>query len=326
MKHSRLGGSRILVLGGAGFIGSNLVEKVFDYDPELVVVADSFFLGSEANLLSMRQESRNHKVVRVDATDYAALLQIVTEHGIDSILNFAVIPLPTSLDFPSWTVTTNVAITTNCCELVRQNFVERLVHISSSEVYGSASEIPMSESHPFNPSTPYAASKVASDQIVLSYKHTFGIDALIVRPFNNYGPKQNSGSYAGIIPIVIGKVLNNEPIEIFGDGEQTRDYVFVRDTAVAILELASLSNWPVQVVTVATGIETTVNRLVGKLLSLMGRENHSVVYAPARLGDVRRHAGDPSTLRELLGMSLDPLNEEDLLATIDWYEGLRDEN
>lgn len=322
MAKSRLVGARVLVLGGAGFIGSHLVEELNKFKPEAVVVADNFFLGNMANLSFSPEPTFETETVRIDGTDFAALSHLVQTRRIDIIFNFAVIPLPTSLEFPSWTVTSNILLTTNCCELVRTGLIERLVHVSSSEVYGSASYVPMNELHPFNPSTPYAASKVASDQIVLSYKKTFGIEALIVRPFNNFGPKQNSGSYAGIIPIIISRVLGGIPIEVFGDGEQTRDYVFVRDTASGILDLASLIDWPTEVVNFATGTETSVNTLIEKILQIMRRENHQVVYSEARPGDVKRHAGDPSLLRNLLGKIPESLNASNLRTTVEWYSNV----
>src|SRR5690606_4627788 len=108
-------------------------------------------------------------------------------------------------------------------------------------------------------STPYAASKLAGDQVVLSYWHTFGLDAAIVRPFNNFGPRQNAGTYAGIIPIVVERATRGEPIQIYGDGEQTRDFVFVRDTADAIVRLAAAPGARGRIVNVASGREVSVN-------------------------------------------------------------------
>jgi UDP-glucose 4-epimerase len=178
----------------------------------------------------------------------------------------------------------------------------------------------MDEKHPYNPSTPYAASKVAGDQIVESYRKTFGIDSRIIRPFNNYGPKQNSQSYAGIIPIVIRSAMRNEPINIFGDGQQTRDYVFVGDTARTILSLSEAYGGWEGAVNVATGVEVSVNNLVSDILTLMNKQNTPVIHIDPRPGDVRRHAGDTSLLEGLVGFKPIQMNEGFLSETIEWYE------
>ena len=222
-----LSGRRVLVTGGAGFIGSNLVDRLLVEGVDRVVVVDNFFLGTEANLVEARLLG-NVDVVRMDAANLAAMQDIASANQIDILFNLAVIPLPTSLTYPDWTIATNVSITTTACELARLGCIGRLIHCSSSEVYGSARYVPMDEEHPHDSITPYAASKSGADRVVDSYVKTFGIHASTVRPFNNFGPRQNSGLYAGIIPIVIQRVLTGTPIEIHGDGEQTRDFTFVR--------------------------------------------------------------------------------------------------
>lgn len=318
---SQIKGKNVLILGGAGFIGSHLVEKVLESLVDRVIVADSFFLGNTSNLLfGSNLDTERLEVVRLDATDFPALSSLVQSRKIDWVFNLAVIPLPTSIEFPSWTVGANIQIATNCCEIVRTGLASRLLHISSSEVYGTASYVPMDEKHPYNPSTPYAASKVSGDQIVESYRKTFGIDSRIIRPFNNYGPKQNSKSYAGIIPIIIRSAIKQKPIHIFGDGQQTRDYVFVRDTASTILSLSETSVGWEGAVNVATGVEVSVNSLVREILSLMNRSDLPVIHIDPRPGDVRRHAGDTSLLEALVGFKPLQMTDDYLSETIEWYE------
>ena len=200
---------------------------------------DNFFLGKEENLDEAAVSRPDLEIFRLDASDLAAMRDLVEKQKIEVVFNLAVIPLPTSLDYPVWTVNTNIGIALTFCELARTHNIETLIHCSSSEAYGSAESIPMNEDHPVNPQTPYAASKLAGDELVLSYVRTFNIDASVVRPFNNYGPRQNPGRYAGIIPIVVKKLKTNQPIEIFGDGEQTRDYIFVKRNRRRIYESLS---------------------------------------------------------------------------------------
>jgi UDP-glucose 4-epimerase len=243
---------------------------------------------------------------------------IVTKFRIDYVFDLATIPLPTSLKYPNFTVKTNVGIATTFAELARLNQIERLIHLSSSETYGSASYIPMNEEHPSNPSTPYAASKTAADAIILSYRETFGIDALLLRPFNNFGPRQNPGTYAGIIPIVIQKIKEKKPIIIYGDGQQTRDFMYVEDTARYILEVAECEN-VVGPVNVATGKETSINDLVHQMLAVMGIENHEVRYEDRRPGDVYRHCADTSKLEMIIHRKPASISQDQLLKTIEWY-------
>ncbi len=317
---TNVSGKNILVLGGAGFIGSHLVNDLLKSNASRVVAADSFFLGNASNLMfDGKTGGEKLEVVRVDATDFAALLSLVTSRKIDWIFNLAVVPLPTSIEFPSWTVSSNIQVVVNCCELMRIEVAQRMIHVSSSEVYGTASYVPMDESHPYNPSTPYAASKVSGDQIVQSYRETFNVDARIVRPFNNYGPKQNSASYAGVIPIAISRASQSLPIEIYGDGEQTRDYVYVGDTVASILRLAQLDRPWTGAVNIATGSEITINNLVVKILAIMNQSELPIIHRDARPGDVRRHSGDTALLEKLAGGKPDPLSDHRLTETVDWY-------
>jgi UDP-glucose 4-epimerase len=315
----KLKGKNVLVTGGAGFIGSNLVDRLILEEPANLIIVDNFFLGTEENLVDAREAFPGLRIYRLDASNLAAMQQLVRSEGIDVVFNLAAIPLPTSLEYPVWTIQTNIEITTTFCELVRLEYVQTLVHCSSSEAYGSALYASMDESHPLVPITPYAASKAAADQIVLSYCQTFGIDATIVRPFNNFGPRQNLGSYAGIIPIVISRISNGEPIEIFGDGLQTRDYIFVRDTTEAVIKIYEAEATRGRVINVATGREISINELVVRLIKAMGVPNHQVVHSSPRPGDVRRHCGDVRLLRELTGFEPRAISDEALRETVQWY-------
>ena len=309
----------ILITGGAGFIGSHLVDRLIADDPRRVTIVDNFFLGSMENLSEAHRRRPDLEVIRLDAADLAAMQEVVVAHEVDTVFDLAVIPLPTSLTYPAWTVQTNVGIATTFCEIARRGLVERLVHVSSSEAYGSARYIPMDEGHPHDAITPYAASKSAADHIIESYVQTFGIDATVIRPFNNIGPRQNPGSYAGIVPIVVKRVLAGQPIEIYGDGEQTRDFIFVKDTADLIAQIHESPECRGQVLNVATGVETSVNDLVRRILVTMGQPDHPVVHTPERAGDVRRHLAGVSKLSGILGHQPPQLSDRALRETVEWY-------
>ncbi len=311
---------RVLVTGGAGFIGSYVVERIAQESPASVVVVDNLFLGKEVNLFSAREKLGDRLKVHVfDATSMDRMRELVSEERIDVAYDMAVIPLPQSLTLPAWTVRQNVDLTLVLCELLREKRFETLIHFSSSEVYGTAVSECMDESHPTNASTPYAASKLAGDALVLSYGETFGLDVSILRPFNNFGPRQNAGDHAGILPILVKRVREGKPVEIFGDGSQTRDFLFVRDTADAAVALYREPKTRQQAVNVASGRETSVNEFVRRVLEILDAPHHPIVYGAARPGDVRRHIGGVKKAKSLWGFDPRTSLEHGLVETVRWY-------
>jgi UDP-glucose 4-epimerase len=313
-----LAGKSVLVTGGAGFIGSHLVARIAEEHPARLVVVDNLFLGKQENLAQARARFPGLKVVVQDAADFDAMAAITAAEAIDVVFNLAIVPLPASLVNPRWTVDVNVGLATVPCELLRLGYYKTLIHFSSSEAYGSAGAVPMTESHPCTPSTPYAASKLAGDHVALSYRETYGLDVAILRPFNNYGPRQNAGAYAGIIPIVVGNALRGEPIHIFGDGEQTRDFVFVRDTVEAAVRMYAAPTTRGHVVNIASGREISMNVLVAELLAAL-RVDVPVVHDAPRPGDVRRHCGGIDLARELIGYAPMTTLADGLRETVAWY-------
>jgi UDP-glucose 4-epimerase len=314
---------RVLVTGGAGFIGSHLMERIAADHPTALVAIDNLFLGKESNLDLARRQFPGLKVITQDAADYDAMATILATEHIDVVFNLAIVPLPASLVNPRWTVDHNVALTSVLCELQRLRYFETLIHFSSSEAYGSAAFVPMDEAHPLMPSTPYAASKAASDHVVLSYRETYASDVAVVRPFNNFGPRQNSGAYAGVIPLVVGRALRGEPIAIYGDGEQTRDFVFVRDTAEAAVRVYEEPATRGQVLNVGGGAEVQINHLVQELLDLL-QVDVPVVHEPARPGDVRRHCASIVKARDLIGFAPSTDLRTGLAETVAWYRSLEE--
>jgi len=182
----------------------------------------------------------------------------------------------------------------------------------------------MDENHPLNGTTPYAASKAASDLMVLSYYRMFGIDAAIVRPFNNYGPRQNEGSYCGVIPETIKRILKGEAPLIYGDGKQTRDYIYVTDTCEATVRVYDKKETRGRVVNVASGREVTIEHIIATISELMG-STLEPVYAQERLGDVRRHIANAFLAEDLLGFTPKVGFEDGMRETVSWYcEQLRE--
>jgi len=306
----------ILLTGGAGFIGSYLADRLIQEKPSNLVVVDNFFLGKESNLQEAKANYPQLKIYHQDASNQKAMENIIRLENIEIIFNLAVIPLPASLDKPKWSFEKNVKLTLCLCELARNRAFDTLIHFSSSEVYGSCQYAPMNENHPLNPTTSYGASKAATDLLVLSYIKSFGIDASIIRPFNNYGARQNDGSYAGIIPLTIKRILSGDAPVIYGDGKQTRDYVYVADTVDAAVKLYNCDASRGKIVNIGSGYETTIEGLV-ELIAQHLECNKPIVYREARQGDVQRHIADISLAQKLIGFK--PKTDLALESTIEWY-------
>jgi UDP-glucose 4-epimerase len=309
----------VLVTGGAGFIGSHVVDELVKQGLSNLVVVDNLFLGKLDNIKQAQANFSELKFFKINATNISRMRSILQKEQVDVIFDLAIIPLPASFERPLWVWQENIRIAETLCELLVKKEYETLIHFSSSEAYGSAvTNTPMAETHPLNPSTPYAASKAATDALIFSYVKTFGIDASILRPFNNYGPRQNEGSYAGIIPIVIKRILDGKSPVIFGDGRQTRDYIYVTDTARSAI---TIYNNPVtrgRVLNIASGVEISILKLVETISQQMGF-NGEILYDKPRLGDVRHHWADISLADELIDFKTNIKFDEGIKMTVDWY-------
>ena len=312
--------SNICVTGGSGFIGSHLVDYLSDIGVTNITVVDNYFLGNEKNLEKATTKNKGLRIVRTDASDYSSMQSVIKKHSIDYVFNLAVIPLPTSLEYPAFTIEKNIAVVSNLCELARQGTYSKLVHCSSSEAYGTAEYVPMDETHPLSATTPYASSKAAGDLIIKTYVETFGIKALIVRPFNTFGPRQNSGSYAGIIPIVLNRIKAGLPIEIHGDGSQTRDFIYVARNVENIVKASQVHELEGKIINIASGVETSIKQLILQILRIMNLHDYPIEYVDARPGDVSRHLADIDLAKKYLGMKQTEIKDSDLRETIKWYE------
>ncbi len=313
----------LLVTGGAGFIGSHLVEALTHESPASIHVIDNLFLGREENLSSARSHFSAITLHRIDATDGEALHGIIREAGIDVVFNLATKALGYSFDDPLDAFHVNVQIIGHLLEALRLGEIKRLVHFSSSEAYGSALETPMSEAHPLLPHTPYAAGKAAADLMVRVYQKTFGTRVLTLRPFNNYGPRQNPGVYAGLIPLTISRIIRGEYPLIQGSGDQTRDFLFVRDTVRISVGLAKRDDLLGHVLNLGSGTEVSVKQVVEKICKVSGYRG-PIRQAPPRAGDLLRQCADTRLLRDIEGaIALCPM-EEGLAETWQWYQTHRE--
>lgn len=305
----------VLITGGAGFIGSHLADRLLDDEAKEVLILDNLFLGSEENIDYALKKGAIF--FNEDIECKSSLEYIFDRHDIDIVFNLATKALNYSFINPSNAFMTNVNGVINLLELQRKGKFKTLCHFSSSEVYGTAVYEPMDEAHPKAPTTTYAAGKAAADLAVESYVKMFGVDAFILRPFNNYGPRQNHrGMLAGIIPITAWRIHNGIPPEIHGTGNQVRDFIYVSDTVDAVLKLFTKMQKGVSI-NISTDNCCSVKDLITKIVSYYGYAGE-ILLKEERAADVLTHNASNKKIRELISYNLTPF-DEGLVTTLDWY-------
>jgi dTDP-glucose 4,6-dehydratase len=309
---------RVLVTGGAGFIPSNMIRHLLAATEHEVVSLDALtYAGNIENLADVMSHPRL-SFVHGDIRDADLVRRVVAE--VDVIVNAAAEShVEKSIEEGAAEfVTTNVVGTQVLLDAVRHAPVERFVLISSSEVYGTAEYAPMDEEHPLNPRSPYAATKAGADRLAYAYHATYGLPIVIVRPFNNYGPRQHPEK---VVPRFITAALAGEPLTVHGDGHASRDWLHVDDDAEAIEAVidAPLDAVAGQVINVATGIDISVSEIADLVLDLLDRPRSQRVHVDERAGQVDRHIGSTDKAERLLGWRARTSFEEGLARTVEWY-------
>ena len=309
---------RVLVTGGAGFIPSNFIRHLLAKTPYEVVSLDALtYAGNPENLADVMAHERL-SFVHGDIRDERLVREVVAE--VDVIVNAAAEShVEKSIaEGGSEFVTTNVEGTQILLDAIRATPVERFILISSSEVYGTAERDPMDEEHPLNPRSPYAGTKAGADRLAYSYWATYDLPIVIVRPFNNYGPRQHPEK---VIPRFITQALCDEPVTIHGDGRASRDWLYVDDDAEAIEAIieAPIERVSGEVLNVATGLDISVLDIAELVLSLLGKPASLRTHVEERPGQVRRHIGSTDKIAELCGWRARTSFEEGLARTVAWY-------
>lgn len=290
---------RVVVTGGAGFIGHHIVAKLVGRGHEVAVI-DNLSRPSPGGLAILKQ--LNVDLLKVDITDYAAMLEALNRLRPDAVVHSAaLIDVAESVEKPHTYMHVNAEGTAAVTRAAISAGVEKVIYLSSAAVYGVPKYLPIDEEHPTKPTSPYGASKLAGELVLESFMESLGKpEYVILRLFNVYGPGQNPSSpYSGVITKFIHAVTSGKEIVIYGDGEQSRDFIHVEDVVEAVIKALTATEACVTL-NIGTGMRTTINELAKLVMSVAGREV-PVRHAPPRKGDIRHSVASVERARKVLG-------------------------
>ncbi len=303
---------RLLVTGGAGFIGANFVHRAVDRGDDVTVYDALTYSGNPANLAGL-EGRRGYRFVHADVCDGAALAEAMAGH--DAVVHFAAEShVDRSITDPARFVSTNCGGTATVCRAALEVGVGRVLHVSTDEVYGSIDEGSFIEADPLAPSSPYSASKAASDLIALSYHRTYGLPVVVTRSTNNYGRFQYPEK---VVPLFVTRLLRGGRVPLYGDGGNVRDWCHVDDNCAAI-ERVLVDGADGTVYNVGAGNEIDNLDLTRRLLGLCGADESSIEYVTDRPGHDRRYSVDTERIRALGWAPVHDL-ADGLEATVAWY-------
>jgi len=309
---------RVLVTGAGGFIGSHLVESLLAKGASVLAFAHYNSRNDAGFLNGLKRENDGLDIIFGDVCDLGAMRNVTA--GIEVIFHLAaLVGIPYSYQHVHQVVEVNTIGALNIFTAARENQVRRVIHTSTSEVYGTARTVPIDERHPKQPQSPYSASKIAADAIALSHHLSFELPVAVCRPFNTYGPRQSDRA---IIPTLIAQALHKDEV-VVGNLAPTRDFTFVGDTVSGFIKVAESDACIGQEINLGTGREISIGDLSEKIVNMVGR-NARIVRAEERMrpgaSEVQRLCSDNNKARTLAGWSPAVSLEEGLLATIEWVK------
>jgi dTDP-glucose 4,6-dehydratase len=309
---------RILVTGGAGFIGSNFVRMVLSEHPDCFVVnLDKLTYAGNLENLAGFLEHQNHKFIKGDICDGALVEKIIDEDKVNAIINFAAEShVDRSITEPKIFIEANVTGTLTLLGAARDKKLDRFIQISTDEVYGAlGSEGKFTEQTPLNPNSPYSASKAAADHLVRAFGHTWGLKYNITRCSNNYGPYQFPEK---LIPLMINNAINDKKLPVYGDGLYVRDWLYVYDHCTAIWQVLQKAP-PGEIYNIGGCNEKANLEVIDLILNRLGKPKSLIKHVTDRLGHDRRYAIDASKIIRELNWQPSVSFEEGINRTIDWY-------
>ncbi|MHA1915026.1 MAG: NAD-dependent epimerase/dehydratase family protein [Promethearchaeota archaeon] len=308
-------GKRILVTGAAGFIGSNLTDKLLELGAEVRGI-DNLSSGKLENLETAFLD-KNFKFFKGDVRDSDFLLEVCKDVEI-LYHEAAFISAPKSIKLPELCNDVNVNGMLNILNTARKLDIEKIIFASSAAVYGDTSELPIMEDLPRVPLSPYAASKIACEAYIQAFNNVYGISSVSLRYFNVFGPRQGDSPYSGVIAIWFQRIIHNEDLIIFGDGENTRDFIYISDVVDANLKTAE-HNVGGEFLNIASGTPINLTNLAKLMLNLTGKRNLKIIYKDPRLGDIIHSYADVSKAKRLINFETKSSHEEGFQDYFSWY-------
>ncbi|MCF6266081.1 MAG: NAD-dependent epimerase/dehydratase family protein [Desulfuromusa sp.] len=304
----------ILVTGGGGFIGSHLVDLLLEHE-HFVTVLDNFSTGKCSNLPQVHSQLQ---IIEGDIRNADTVSQAADD--CDAIVHLAAVAsVQASVDDPIGTHEVNLIGTVNLLEAAKQHSIKRFVFASSAAVYGNTEVMPVSETTSLSPLTPYAADKLASEYYIDFYRRQYGCLPAVFRFFNIFGSRQDPSSpYSGVISIFMQRAINNQPITVFGDGEQSRDFVYVADLVQLLADAVEKKNSHHLPMNVGNGSQTNLNQLLD-LIREFSENKLDVSYVTARPGDIRHSLADNTFVRKIMSYQPQYSVASGLKITYDWY-------
>ncbi len=315
---------KILITGAAGFLGSYLSEKYVN-EGHIVYGIDNLLNGNLNNVRTLLHR-KNFKFIHDDVRNKGIYSKLPTD--LDAIFHLAAqIHVDRSIVNPQETFDINVTGTMNVLEFARMNDVNKILFASTSEVYGSAKYVPMDEDHPLAAQHPYGVSKIAADRLCYTYNETYDLGIDIIRCFNFFGPRQKDSGYGGVIAIFINRILQNKPPIIYGDGNQTRDYMYVDDAVNAYDKVLRSNDNPGKFgINFGTGTEKSVNDIAELILKYSGNEKKlKPIHVDARPTEVQRLFADISKAKTSLNFVANIEFEQGISLLMDWYKNYKSE-
>lgn len=292
-----------LVTGAAGFIGSHICEELLNSPENIVIGIDNFYSGKQENISLLQALSTNFIFYELDIREFEELDAIVKRHKVDYIFHEAAIAsVQTSVDKPAFTHEVNVKGSINILETARLNLVKRLVFASSAAVYGDEPTLPKNESSPTKPISPYGLEKLIIEQYMSLYAELYNLECVALRYFNVYGPRQDPTSeYSGVISIFDNRIKQGLPITIFGDGEQYRDFIYVKDVAVINLKVMFTDlKHRFEVFCVGTGIKSSIKEVVEVLAKRHKLDELEINFQQERPGDIKKSVSENFLLLKIV--------------------------
>ncbi len=315
---------KILITGAAGFLGSHLSEKYVN-ENHIVYALDNLLNGNLNNIRTLLHR-KNFKFIHDDVRHQEIYHKLPTD--LDAIIHLAAqIHVDRSIVNPEETFNINVDGTMKILEFARMNDIQKILFASTSEIYGSAKYVPMNEEHPLAAQHPYGVSKIAADRLCYTYNETYDLGVDIIRCFNLYGPRQKDSGYGGVIAIFFNRVLQNKPPIIYGDGKQSRDYMYVDDAVDAYDKvLKSTSNPGKYGINFGSGTEISINEIAELILKYAATDkNLKPIYVDPRPTEVQRLYADISKANKLLEFKPKIEFEKGIELLVDWYKNYKSE-